>query len=371
MLKYLGSKRLLIDWINNAVNAIVNVDEDLSKKEKYKIRIYEPFAGSCRVGYSFKKQGFFVIAGDYLEFVYVIAKSFIEADRNDYPPEKVLPILNKLQNLEPVDDWFVQRYSKEALYFQHFNAQKIAAIRIAIDKEAGGDETLRAILLTSLLLAADAVDSTVGIQMAFLKRWAPRSYSPIKLEYPELLPGKGMAYMGDALEMASQIEADIAYLDPPYNQHSYARYYHVWETLVKYDNPPVYGVVRKRLDAKNKYSPFNYKNESKKAMKMLLSDLKTKYVIVSFSNEGYITREEMLNICKDRGPTLVLEKEHKRYIGAQLGIYNPKGEKVGNVSHTKNIEYLFIISPNSYVNNLLKEFFGASSNENSINNNLF
>jgi hypothetical protein len=106
------------------------------------------------------------------------------------------------------------------------------------------------ILLTSLIEAADRVDSTTGVQMAYVKQWAPRSANPLTLRVPELLPGPGRAVLGDALEVAPDAGAfDLAYLDPPYNQHRYFTNYHVWETLVAWDAPEPYGVARKRIDA--------------------------------------------------------------------------------------------------------------------------
>ena len=59
---------------------------------------------------------------------------------------------------------------------------------------------LRPILLTSLMLAADRVDSTTGLQMAYLKQWAPRSHQPLELRVPELLAGPGRTVRGDAMQ---------------------------------------------------------------------------------------------------------------------------------------------------------------------------
>lgn len=336
---------MLIPWILEVVERIIASDKNLSSTSKKNIRILEPFAGSCRVGHALKKKGFFVIAGDYLTFAYTLAKSLIEADLTQYPPDRLKPIFEKLNSIQGKKSWFSDLYGQKARFFQPFNAEKIAAIREAIDYYSQGDETLKAILLTSLLIAADKVDSTTGLQMAYLKEWAPRSYNPLRLEYPPLLPGPGLAYLGDALAMAPTLDAEIAYLDPPYNQHSYIGNYHIWETLVLYDNPEVYGVALKRKDVKERKSAFNSKQNAKEALYKLIHALKTPYIILSFNNEGYLTKEELYSICTAKGPTLMLTRPHKRYIGAKIGIYNPKGEKVGIVSHTSNKEFLFVIFP--------------------------
>ncbi|MCX7652752.1 MAG: DNA adenine methylase [Bacteroidia bacterium] len=355
MIKYIGSKRALLPWILGVIRQMVASSPDLNeKKRKGGLTILEPFSGSARVGHALKQEGHFVIAGDYLNFAYVLAKALIEADRNAYPPERLSSLLAYLSEVPPEAGWFTEYYAERSRFFQPHNAAKIEAIRKEIDKVSGSDETLHAILLTSLMLAADKVDSTTGLQMAYLKMWAPRSYQPLILQYPPLLPGDGKAILGDALRWAKATEADIAYLDPPYNQHSYAGNYHIWETLVLFDQPSIYGVACKRTDVREKKSPFNSKEKAVQALSQLLRELRATYIVLSFSNEGFFSVEELRSLCEARGPTLVLNHYHKRYIGAQIGIYNPKGEKVGKVSHLQNSEYLFIVCPDRSSWNSLK-----------------
>src|SRR5439155_12733265 len=111
-------------------------------------------------------------------------------------------------------------------YFHPRNGRRIDAVRQGIDDHYG-DHRLRAVLLTSLLEAADAVDSTVGVQMAYLKQWAPRALGELRLRVPVLTPGTGRALRADAAELPGSLpHVDLAYLDPPYNQHRYFTNYH-------------------------------------------------------------------------------------------------------------------------------------------------
>jgi adenine-specific DNA-methyltransferase len=191
-------------------------------------------------------------------------------------------------------------------------------------------------------LAADKVDSTTGVQMAYLKKWAPRSYNDLQLEYPPLLPGKGLALLGDALDVVGEVEADILYLDPPYNQHSYLGNYHIWETIVLWDRPKTYGVAQKREDVRYRKSPFNSRRLAKEALSRLLSRAKAPHIVLSFNNEGFFTAREIEEMLKDKGYVVRLSRKHRRYIGAVIGVYNPRGEKVGTTSHTENTEFLFV-----------------------------
>lgn len=345
MIKYLGSKRALLGWITGIVGR-VNAITPLRT-------VVDLFSGSARVSHAFKSCGYFVHANDHNAYSYVLAKALVEANRDEYPPEYVQPILQALMRLPPKRGWFTETYCEQARYFRPDNGARIEAIREAIEQYE--DTLLRAILLTSLMLAADKVDSTTGVQMAYLKHWAPRSYNPLRLLYPPLLSGTGKAYQLDAMELANALQADLFYLDPPYNQHSYLGNYHVWETLVLWDNPETYGVARKRVDVRFRKSPFNSRRSALNAMARLVEQIQAQHLLVSFSNEGYIPSESLEAILKEWGYVVRFERPYKRYVGALIGIYNPRGEKVGRVSHTHNREMLFLATKHKSVWEALRD----------------
>jgi adenine-specific DNA-methyltransferase len=234
-------------------------------------------------------------------------------------------------------------------FFQPRNGARIDAIRDAIAAKSLAPE-LEAVMLVSLMEAADRVDSTTGLQMAYLKDWAPRAHNDLELRVPNVLPrakhGKGRATQFDALQAARSLEADVAYIDPPYNQHSYLGNYHVWESLVRWDQPEVYGVACKRIDVKDRASVFNSRPRFAGAMRELLGAVRAPVLVVSFNNEGYLARDEMeamlAALWDGQGRVLTIENDFKRYVGAQIGIYNPRGEKVGKVSHLRNKEFLYV-----------------------------
>jgi adenine-specific DNA-methyltransferase len=300
------------------------------------------FAGSARVSHALKREGYSVIANDFMAYSYVLCSGLVAPDARAYSADRLRPILNTLRTIPGRDGWFARLYGEEARFFHPKNAQRIQAIREAIDTHYNEDRVLRSILLTSLMLAADRVDSTTGVQMAYLKDLAPRAYNDLELRYPPLLPGEATVLQADAVNIAEHIEADLVYLDPPYNQHSYLGNYHIWETLVLWDNPGTYGVARKRGDCRTRKSMFNLKKEAPKAMMGLLSRLHARQVILSFNNEGFFTANQIEEYLKENWYVARLERPYKRYIGAVIGIYNPNGERVGRVSHTTNKEYLFV-----------------------------
>jgi adenine-specific DNA-methyltransferase len=241
-----------------------------------------------------------------------------------------------------------ETFCENARFFQPRNGARIDAIREEIKRKSLEPE-LEAVLLTSLMEAADRVDSTTGVQMAYLKQWAPRAHNDLQLRVPEVLPrsayGKGSAQELDAAAAAAMLSADIAYLDPPYNQHKYVGNYHIWETLVRWDRPEAYGVAQKRVDCKERRSPFNSRVRIHEGMAAVLEPIgrNAQVVIVSFSNEGFLSRAELETMLASLGQVTVLEHDYKRYVGAQIGVYSPKGERVGKVSHLRNTERLYVV----------------------------
>jgi len=338
MIKYIGSKRVIVAQIASIVKAISGVQ-----------RVCDLFAGTTRVGQALKAQGLFVVSNDLASYSETLGRTFIQADGRAANRERLLKLMAHLQGLPPRAGYFTRTFCEEARYFQPHNGAKIDAIREGIE-DVTEDEEERAILLTSLLLAADRVDSTTGLQMAYLKDWAPRSYQPLELRLPELLPGPGLALRRDANELARELDGvDLVYIDPPYNQHSYFSNYHVWETLIRHDQPETYGVAKKRVDCRINKSQYNLKRGIGPAFVDLVTSLRTRYLLISFNDEGYLQRSDIESLLGERGYVCSVSIDFKRYVGAQIGIFNPQGEKVGSVSHLRNQEYLFLAGPSRHV----------------------
>lgn len=340
MIKYIGSKRRLLPEIIKTFKALSS-----------KGRLLDLFSGTARVSHAAKAAGFYVIANDHNAYAHTLATCYVEADAEKYQ-KQAERIIRHLRMLKPREGFFTETYCVKSRFFHPKNGARIDAIRDWIENNVD-DTVLKAILLTSLMEAADRVDSTTGVQMAYLKQWAPRAYNDLEMRLPKILPGAGKALMMDALEAAKRIECDIAYLDPPYNQHSYRGNYHIWETLVRWDFPEVYGKACKRLDCREYQSPFNSKRKAHQAMQDVVDSISAPYMVISFNNEGFIRREEMEALLSRKGFVNVIAIKHPRYVGSKIGIYNPQGKKVGKVSHTENKEFLYIVSQNELSGSIL------------------
>jgi len=335
MIKYIGSKRALLTQIASAVSGRLP-DGGL---------VCDLFSGTARVGHALKKQGFRVWSNDVNAYAHVLATAYVQADRERWEA-KAETVLAELRTVTPQAGWFTRAFCEDARYFTPQNGARIDAIRDRIAAMAL-EPDLEAIALVSLMEAADRVDSTAGVQMAYMKAWAARALKPLELRMPDVLPsvaaGPCRATRRDAVELAPKVEADLVYLDPPYNQHSYLGNYHCWESLVLWDRPETYGIANKRIDVRTRKSAFNSRPGIAPALKAVIDGVKTPNLVVSFNDEGYLSRDQLVEMLSARGEVQVIEIQHPRYIGARIGIHNPKGEKVGTVGRLRNVEYLFVV----------------------------
>ena len=342
MIKYLGSKKKLLDNIYEAT--IDGFDGDIKS-------VIDMFSGTSRVGNHFKTKGHRVIANDLSAYGKVLADALVVADKETIEAEAQKWIDHYNKDTGTLDGYFTDTFCRQSRFFQPKNGKRVDYIREDIEKR-NFDPILKSVLLTSLMLAADKVDSTCGVQMAYLKKWAERSNKDLVMKIPLLTNaseyGTSEAHQGDALEKSKTLKADVAYLDPPYNQHSYLGNYHVWESLCKWDKPEVYGIACKRIDIRTRKSDFNKKREAVVAMEKVIDSCaaNVKRIVVSFNNEGYISKKEMLALLEKHGDTKVTTIEYKRYIGSQIGIHNKKGEKVGEKGKKKNKEFIFVTDIN-------------------------
>lgn len=332
MIKYLGSKRRLVPVLGamaTASGATTAIDL---------------FTGTTRVAQELKRRGLFVTAVDSARYSEVFARGYIETDGAAVDAESLRRYLEMLAGLPGVEGYVTEVFCGRSRYFHPKNGMRIDAIRDRIERDHAGT-ALYPIVLTSLIEAADRVDSTTGVQMAFLKKWAPRALNDLELRIPELLPGPGRALRCDAVEAVGALpDHDLAYLDPPYNQHRYAGNYHVWETLVAWDSPEHYGVACKRIELRNpgSSSVFNRRREMPGALRKVIEEVPARLVIVSFNDEGWVTLDDLREMAASRGHVEVLAFDSARYVGARIGIHNRDGVRVGNVSHLRNTEYLVV-----------------------------
>jgi adenine-specific DNA-methyltransferase len=332
MIKYLGSKRRLVPVLG-----------ELFSRSGARTAL-DLFTGTTRVAQELKRRGALVTALDSARYADVFARCYVATDARAIDRAELEDAVAALDGLPGAPGYFTETFCERSRYLRPENGARVDAIRDALD-DRYRDSPLFPVLLTSLVEAADRVDSTVGVQMAYLKQWAPRALQPLRLRAPELLAGSGRAVRADAVSAVGGLgRFDFAYLDPPYNQHRYFTNYHVWETLVAWDAPDHYGVACKRADARLAHtkSAFNGKRTMPDALRTCIEQVDTRLLVLSYNDESWMSLDALVDACAVRGEVACLGFDSARYVGARIGIHDQAGRKVGTVSHLRNVEYVLV-----------------------------
>ena len=357
LLPYIGNKRKLVRLIQRAIEA-TGVREGA---------FYDAFAGSTVVARLAKSLGFRTIANDWEPYSCHIATAYL---KNNRPPEfRALGgfenALNTLNTLEPVRGYIATHYcpqddenydaDTERMFYTQENGRRIDAMReqIACWKSSGDiDDNEEAVLLAPLIFQSSYCSNTSGVFKGFHRGWGGatktawyRIRSTLTLRAPVLWDNgqENLVYRRDANDLLDEITCDIAYLDPPYNQHQYGSNYHLLNTVALWDKPPISPTFSVRSDGNGKSairmdwrterkSPYCYKHSALDAFQRLVSGLKARYILVSYSTDGIIPLDDLLETLADRGGLSVVAQKYRRY--------RVSSQRPSHASH--NIEFVAI-----------------------------
>lgn len=352
-IKYIGSKMLIIPYI-------MDVARKISART-----VVDGFSGTTRVSQAFAQNGHDVISSDISAWSEVFATCYLRKCRINHMAE----LIDHLNNVKPFDGWFTEHYGGDASEsefintkkpWQKHNTRKLDAIREAID-EMSLSKVERAVLLTSLILALDKVDSTLGHFASYLKEWSPRSYKRLELKEPMFVETSGSheVLQGDIFKVLDVLpEVDLAYFDPPYGSNNekmppsrvrYAAYYHIWTTVCLNDRPRLFGKAKRRVDTRDNVAAsvfedfrrnFSGRFRSVVAIERLISSVRAKYVLLSYSSGGRATSDELIDVLQKCGEIIeVREIEYKRNVMSGMRWTN----KWVRPLEGKNFEYLFLL----------------------------
>lgn len=291
----------------------------------------DPFSGTAAVARHLKARGFRVIAGDIQCYAYVQAVAHVEISRHpDFGgigcPGRgqagLLQALELLQALPGETGFFASHYAPGASggarqYFTDANARRIDAIRRRLTewRESGavGHDEYH-LLLASLVDGADFVANMSGTYGAFLKIWRPLALKPLTLRPIEVYPSRldHRARLGDAIDLVRETPCDLLYLDPPYTTRQYATNFHVLETLVRGDEPPLRGKTGLRPTA-GQLSPFARRRAAAPALASLLEAARASRILLSYSDEGIVAHEEIVELLRPLGRLRIHEHVYRRF----------------------------------------------------------
>lgn len=321
--RYIGSKHKLIEWIFSIID-----------KECEGNSFADVFAGTGIVAAIAAKHFKKIIINDFLYSNYVIYQAFL--GNTEWDENKINNILKDYNNIygeDLEDNYFSKNFGGK--YFSQNSSKIIGFIRENIEKNKNSLTNREYyILIASLLYTVDKIANTVGHYDAYFKRasinddFFMKPIDPISVDEVSI-------FREDTNLLVKKIKADIVYIDPPYNSRQYSRFYHVLETLTKWDKPKLHGVALKpdpenmsdycRESARNRFSE-------------LIRDIDARYLVVSYNNtydsksnssRNKITLHEIEKILQAKGKTKVFEKKYRHF-------------NAGNTNFSNHKEYLFV-----------------------------
>ena len=152
---------------------------------------------------------------------------------------------------------------------------------------------------------------------------------PLTLLKSRIIPSSKTHYVfnEDANILVKRIIPDILYLDPPYTWRHYGAYYHILETIAKWDSPKVNGSSGLRAWEGSK-SRYCYRNEALDALSELIQNANFNHLFLSYNSEGLITHEQILKIISKVGVPVIYEINYRRYKSHPNEIENTVKERV-------------------------------------------
>ena len=337
LITYLGNKRTLLPFIGESI--------ELIKKEigKDKLTTFDGFAGSGVVSRFLKQFSDKVYANDMEKYSHVITKSFLlnESDIDRKYISEVIEYLNAnklsgkgfgiIERLYAPQDTSNPQMDERCFYTRE-NARIIDTIRFLIDEQVE-DQKYKDIFISLLIHKASVHTNTSGVFKGFYKSKETKigkfggdgenalkrimgeiTIEPIILSTYEC---ESIVYSGDTNEIVKDISnLDLVYYDPPYNQHPYSSNYHILNTIYENVEPQKLSKVAGIREDWNK-SLYNKKDSALTAMNNLIENTNSKYILVSYNNEGIISNDDMNKVLSQFGEVKMNVQSYNTFRGSR------------------------------------------------------
>ncbi len=316
--RYLGNKYKLLDFIKSIVKTEcsgINTVADI-------------FAGTGSVASAFKDKK--LITNDLLYFNYICHIAWFSPSK--YDEQKIINLICYYNATVPQEENYMSINFADT-FFSLEDCRKIGYIRQDIEdkfNQSKINERERAILITSLLYAMDKIANTCGHYDAYIK--GAEFTKHLELSVP-MAPNdnneNNQCYNEDANKLVERIEADLVYIDPPYNSRQYCDAYHLLENVARWDKPTVSGVALK-MD-RNKIKSDYCTSNATIAFEELISKIKAKYILLSYNNmadkgngrsNAKIKDEDIMRVLSQKGRVKVFSEEYRAFSAGKSNITN-------------------------------------------------
>jgi adenine-specific DNA-methyltransferase len=336
LVTYIGNKRALLGLIRGAVEDVrhrVGLD---------KLRILDAFSGSGVVSRMLKQYANELIVNDIEEYARAISECYL-ANRGAAPMEAVAAAadaLNRVVDAGSGPPGFIRRLyaprdaaaigPDDRVFYTPENAYRLDAYRQLMEEES---PEIRTLLMGPLLSEASIHANTAGVFKGFYKDRATgvgkfggsgadalsRITGQIALA-PPILSRFECAYavhQTDANVLVREVGGfDVAYFDPPYNQHPYGSNYFMLNLLLSYEEPRETSRVS-GIPTSWQRSDYNVRSKALARLSELIGAVDARFVILSFNDDGYISPPEMRAVLNEVGTVTEQRQPYATFRGCR------------------------------------------------------
>ena len=336
LLTYIGNKRALLGHIGRAVEQVKR------RLGKPRLQIFDAFSGSGVVSRFLKAHASLLVSNDLEDYAAVTARCYLRNRRTvDLPVlSEIVSDFNARVSTEPMPSGFIEDLyaprdeesitPEDRVFYTKANARRLDNYRRLIDTAPA---ELRDLLLGPLLSKASVHANTAGVFKGFYKNGEtgvgqfggkgsdalPRILGEIKLEVPVLssLECDYQVHQEDANVLAPRLrQLDLAYIDPPYNQHPYGSNYFMLNLLVHYKRPQHVSRVS-GIPTDWRRSGYNVRARSLPLLADLLKSIDAPFLLISFNNEGFISPDQMRSLLDTLGSVDAFEVPYNAFRGSR------------------------------------------------------
>jgi len=332
-LQYIGSKYPLLGWLKQSIL------EKTGLTSLIDVRIADLFAGTGIVSHLFRSEGSVVFSNDAELYSSIITNAFVTGIYNETVEAFLEETNAELDGGAHMDcvGFITRNYSPigERMFFTEENAKRIDYVRQRIE-EADLITTDRTFLLACLLVAADSVSNVPAVYGSYLKEFKPKALIPLVLEpihTTRVAGAVGSAVTCQDVLTSALNTVDIVYMDPPYNDRQYSKNYFPLNVIAKTPSEQATTIIHGKTGIPSDcfLSSFCKKGDVDAAFISVFARLKCKWLFLSYSNEGLVNKQRMIELMSLYGTVTVVERPYKRF---KSFAYN-EGEET--------VEYLFCV----------------------------
>jgi adenine-specific DNA-methyltransferase len=329
IITYIGNKRALLSFIEPAIQ---EVQKSLNKD---RLDTFDVFSGSGIISRFFKQYSDNLYTNDMEDYSRIINACYL-SNKDEVDNKELDKWFKYLQDnltdeklkagfitelYSPADDQHIK--TGERVFYKRRNAEYIDTARQLLDKIP---EPYKTLLMGPLLYEASVKNNTGGVFKGFYKNShshigqfggdgknaLKRILADIKISKPVLSNFHCNIHVcqGDSTNIAKTLpKVDLAYLDPPYNQHPYGSNYFMLNLISNYQKPSNISKVSGIPVGWNK-SDYNSKKTALGSLEKLVKSLNARFILISFSSEGFISYDEMVEMLKSFGDVKVFDHEY-------------------------------------------------------------